>query len=177
MRSRLAVRAKREVEASLKKKGFRQDERDHHWFFYWTDAVSGSPTADRKAAIVEEFRDGAFILIATESAAEGVNLQFCSLVVNYDLSWNPQRIEQRISRCHRYGQKHDVVVVNFLNKRNAADQRVYALLKDKFKLFEGVFGSSDEVLGALKSGVDLEKRIASVYQTCRTTSETEAAFN
>jgi adenine-specific DNA-methyltransferase len=142
-----------------------------------TDAISGSPTADRKAAIVEEFRDRATILIATESAAEGVNLQFCSLVVNYDLPWNPQRIEQRIGRCHRYGQKHDVVVVNFLNKRNAADQRVYALLKDKFKLFEGVFGSSDEVLGALESGVDLEKRIAAVYQTCRTTSEIESAFN
>lgn len=142
-----------------------------------TDAVSGSQTADRKAAIVEEFRDRATILIATESAAEGVNLQFCSLVVNYDLPWNPQRIEQRIGRCHRYGQKHDVVVVNFLNKSNAADQRVYAILKDKFKLFEGVFGSSDEVLGALESGVDLEKRIAAIYQNCRTAPEIEHAFN
>ena len=142
-----------------------------------TDAVSGSQTADRKAAIVEEFRDRATILIATESAAEGVNLQFCSLVVNYDLPWNPQRIEQRIGRCHRYGQKHDVVVVNFLNKSNAADQRVYAILKDKFKLFEGVFGSSDEVLGALESGVDLEKRIAAIYQNCRTASEIDHAFN
>jgi adenine-specific DNA-methyltransferase len=142
-----------------------------------TDAISGSQTADRKAAIVEEFRDRATILIATESAAEGVNLQFCSLVVNYDLPWNPQRIEQRIGRCHRYGQKHDVVVVNFLNKSNAADQRVYAILKDKFKLFEGVFGSSDEVLGALESGVDLEKRIAAIYQNCRTAPEIEHAFN
>ncbi len=68
------------------------------------------------------------------------------------------------------------MVVNFVNKRNAADQRVYALLKDKFKLFEGVFGASDEVLGALESGVDLEKRIAALYQTCRTTSEIDAAF-
>lgn len=142
-----------------------------------TDAISGSLTADRKAAIVEEFRDRATILIATESAAEGVNLQFCSLVVNYDLPWNPQRIEQRIGRCHRYGQKHDVVVVNFLNKSNAADQRVYAILKDKFKLFEGVFGSSDEVLGVLESGVDLEKRIAAIYQNCRTAPEIELAFN
>ncbi|MBV9500442.1 MAG: DEAD/DEAH box helicase [Acidobacteriaceae bacterium] len=141
-----------------------------------TNAVSGSPTADRKAAIVEEFRDRATILIATESAAEGVNLQFCSLVVNYDLPWNPQRIEQRIGRCHRYGQKHDVVVVNFVNQRNAADQRVYALLKDKFRLFEGVFGASDEVLGALESGVDLEKRIAAEYQTCRSPEEIERAF-
>ncbi len=141
-----------------------------------TNAISGSPTADKKAAIVEEFRDRATILIATESAAEGVNLQFCSLLVNYDLPWNPQRIEQRIGRCHRYGQKHDVVVVNFVNQRNAADQRVYALLKDKFRLFEGVFGTSDEVLGALESGVDLEKRIASVFQTCRTPEEIENAF-
>jgi superfamily II DNA or RNA helicase len=141
-----------------------------------TNAISGSPTADRKAAVVEEFRERATILIATESAAEGVNLQFCSLVVNYDLPWNPRRIEQRIGRCHRYGQKHDVVVVNFVNQRNAADQRVYALLKDKFRLFEGVFGASDEVLGALESGVDLEKRIAAVYQTCRSPEEIERAF-
>ena len=63
-------------------------------------------------------------MIATEAGAEGINLQFCSLVINYDLPWNPQRIEQRIGRCHRYGQKHDVVVINFLNERNAADQRV-----------------------------------------------------
>ncbi|MDQ2842170.1 MAG: DEAD/DEAH box helicase, partial [Acidobacteriota bacterium] len=142
-----------------------------------TNAASGSPSADKKAAIVEEFRDRATILIATESAAEGVNLQFCSLLVNYDLPWNPQRIEQRIGRCHRYGQKHDVVVVNFVNQRNAADQRVYALLKDKFRLFEGVFGASDEVLGALESGVDLEKRIAAVYQTCRSPEEIERAFS
>ena len=57
-------------------------------------------------------------MIATEAAAEGINLQFCSLLVNYDLPWNPQRIEQRIGRCHRYGQKHDVVVVNLVNWLN-----------------------------------------------------------
>lgn len=142
-----------------------------------TSAVSGSKSADMKAALVEEFRHRASLLIATESAAEGINLQFCALVVNYDLPWNPQRIEQRIGRCHRYGQQHDVVVVNFLNKRNAADQRVYELLSEKFKLFAGVFGASDEVLGALESGVDLEKRIAQVYQTCRTTEEIQAAFD
>jgi len=69
------------------------------------EVVTGSRPVDIKAAIVEQFRDRATILIATEAAAEGVNLQFCSLVVNYDLPWNPQRIEQRIGRCHRYGQK------------------------------------------------------------------------
>ncbi len=107
-----------------------------------SSAISGSRTADKRAAIVDFFKDEAEIMIATESAAEGVNFQFCSLVVNYDLPWNPQRIEQRIGRCHRYGQKHDVVVVNFLNRRNAADRRVYELLDDKFSLFSGVFGVS-----------------------------------
>lgn len=142
-----------------------------------SDKLSGSKTADMKAAIVEHFRDTATILIATESAAEGVNLQFCSLVVNFDLPWNPQRVEQRIGRCHRYGQKFDVVVVNFLNKRNAADQRVYQLLAEKFKLFDGVFGASDEVLGVIENGVDIEKRIAGVYQTCRTADEIQQAFD
>jgi superfamily II DNA or RNA helicase len=142
-----------------------------------TDRLSGSRAVDMKAAIVEHFRDEATILVATEAAAEGVNLQFCSLVVNFDLPWNPQRIEQRIGRCHRYGQKHDVVVVNFLNRRNEADKRVYELLSEKFRLFDGVFGASDEVLGALESGVDIERRIADVYQTCRTNAEIQAAFD
>jgi adenine-specific DNA-methyltransferase len=136
----------------------------------------GSRPVDMKAAIVEHFRDHAAILIATEAAAEGINLQFCSLVVNFDLPWNPQRIEQRIGRCHRYGQKHDVVVVNFLNRRNEADQRVFQLLSEKFRLFDGVFGASDEVLGALESGVDIERRIAAVYQQCRTPEESSCCF-
>ena len=148
------------------------------WFVRRRGSATSSPSADMKAALVEEFAsDRATILLATESAAEGVNLQFCSLVVNYDLPWNPQRIEQRIGRCHRYGQKHDVVVVNFLNKRNAADQRVYELLNEKFRLFDGVFGASDEVLGALESGVDVERAIARVYQTCRSTQDIDAAFD
>ena len=142
-----------------------------------TDRVTGSPSADMRAALVENFRDDAAILIATEAAAEGINLQFCNLVVNYDLPWNPQRIEQRIGRCHRYGQKFDVVVVNFLNKNNAADQRVYELLDEKFRLFNGVFGASDEVLGAVESGVDFEKRIAAIYQKCRTPEQIQFEFD
>ncbi len=141
------------------------------------ESLSGSKPVDLKAAIVEEFRERASILIATEAAAEGVNLQFCSLVVNYDLPWNPQRIEQRIGRCHRYGQKHDVVVLNFINTRNEADRRVYDLLSQKFHLFSGVFGASDEVLGTIESGVDIERRIAEVYQTCRDDGAIKAAFD
>ena len=142
-----------------------------------TDRVTGSRTADMRSALVDYFRDQGRIIIATEAGAEGINLQFCSLVVNYDLPWNPQRIEQRIGRCHRYGQKHDVVVVNFLNRKNAADKRVFELLAEKFKLFEGVFGASDEVLGAIEAGVDFEKRIAAIYQHCRMQEEIQAAFD
>lgn len=142
-----------------------------------TAKITGSPTADRRAAIVDYFRNEATIMIATEAAAEGINLQFCSLIVNYDMPWNPQRIEQRIGRCHRYGQKFDVVVINFLNKGNAADVRVYELLDQKFQLFNGVFGASDEVLGSIGSGVDFEKRIAQIYNECRTTVEIEQAFD
>jgi superfamily II DNA or RNA helicase len=142
-----------------------------------TDRVTGSPSADMRAALVDHFREDASILIATEATAEGINLQFCNLVVNYDLPWNPQRIEQRIGRCHRYGQKCDVVVVNFVNRKNAADRRVYELLDEKLKLFSGVFGASDEVLGAIESGLDFEKRIASIYQKCRTPEQIEREFD
>lgn len=142
-----------------------------------TDRITGSKSSDLRAALVDYFRDEATIMIATEAAAEGINLQFCSLVVNYDLPWNPQRIEQRIGRCHRYGQKFDVVVVNFLNKNNAADQRVYQLLREKFKLFDGIFGASDEVLGNIESGAGFEKRIAQIYQYCRTPEEIQSLFD
>lgn len=142
-----------------------------------TDKITGSKTADMRAAIVDYFKNEAEIMIATEAGAEGINLQFCSLVINYDLPWNPQRIEQRIGRCHRYGQKYDVVVINFVNRKNAADQRVYELLDQKFNLFKGVFGASDEVLGSIESGVDFEKRIASIYQSCRSEDEINTAFD
>ena len=141
-----------------------------------TGRASGSRAVDVRTALIEHFRDEASILLATEAAAEGINLQFCSLVINYDLPWNPQRIEQRIGRCHRYGQKHDVVVINFLNERNEADRRVLELLGEKFSLFSGVFGASDEVLGSIESGVDFEKRILAIYQQCRTPEEIDTAF-
>jgi len=141
-----------------------------------SDRVTGSRDVDIRAALVDEFRTNADVMIATEAAAEGINLQFCSVVVNYDLPWNPQRVEQRIGRCHRYGQRNDVVVVNFLNQANAADQRVFELLSEKFRLFEGVFGASDEVLGVIESGVDIERRIGDILQRCRTVEEIDRDF-
>ena len=145
-----------------------------------SDRITGSPQVDRRTALIDHFRrtdgKGADIMIATEAGAEGINLQFCALIINYDLPWNPQRIEQRIGRCHRYGQRFDVVVINFLNTRNQADQRVLELLTEKFSLFSGVFGASDEVLGRIESGIDFERRILQIYETCRHPEDIEAAF-
>ncbi|MBL8167864.1 MAG: DEAD/DEAH box helicase family protein, partial [Acidobacteria bacterium] len=93
--------------------GSNTDERSKQIYNAWqkrhqgTDRATGSRTADMRSALVDYFREEGRIMIATEAGAEGINLQFCALVVNYDLPWNPQRIEQRIGRCHRYGQKHD----------------------------------------------------------------------
>lgn len=163
--------------------GSNNDEKSRQIYNEWiakyqnTDRVTGSRTADMRSALVDYFRETGQIMIATEAGAEGINLQFCSLVVNYDLPWNPQRVEQRIGRCHRYGQKYDVVVVNFLNNENAADQRVYELLDQKFQLFAGVFGASDEVLGVVESGVAFETRIAEIYQNCRTPEEINESFD
>ena len=126
--------------------------------------------------LVKTWKNHADIIIATEAASEGLNMQFCSLIINYDLPWNPQRIEQRIGRCHRYGQKNDVVVINFLVKDNVADKRVYEILRYKFKLFDGVFGTSDSVLGSIDS-LDFEKRVTDIYSRCRTREEINLAFD
>jgi superfamily II DNA or RNA helicase len=143
-----------------------------------TDKISGSKSADMKAAIVEAFKsDEKSILIATESGAEGINLQFCSLLVNFDLPWNPQRVEQRIGRCHRYGQKIDVTVVNLLNRKNQAEARIYQLLDEKFRLFSGVFGSSDEILGTIEKGVDFEKKVLEIVQSARDDEQVQFEFD
>lgn len=147
------------------------------WIVENPGQISGSKSADMRAALVDYFKNTADIMIATEAAAEGINLQFCNLVINYDLPWNPQRIEQRIGRCHRYGQKCDVIVVNFVNKSNAADQRVYELLQSKFMIFESVFGATDEVLGQLdESGIGFERRVMQIIQECRRPEEIQQAF-
>src|SRR5262249_23905885 len=114
----------------------------------WSGRISllsgDAGTPEERPAPGEGVPGRAQILLSTEAGAEGLNLQFCNLVVNYDLPWNPQRIEQRIGRCHRYGQERDELVLNFLNRQNAADARLYELLERKLHLFDGVFGASDE---------------------------------
>jgi len=140
------------------------------------DVITGIAAADRRKALVDYFRDHGTIMIATEAAAEGINLQFCSMLVNYDLPWNPQRVEQRIGRVHRFGQKFDVVVANFANKGNAAEARILELLANKFHLFKGVFGASDEVLGSIEDGFDFEKKINHILSDSRSDADIDRAF-
>jgi len=139
--------------------------------------VNHGRSVEYKHAIVDYFKNNAKILIVTDAGSEGLNLQFCNTIINYDLPWNPQKIEQRIGRCHRYGQLHDVVAVNLLNTGNEADKRVYEILSRKFELFEGVFGASDIALGALESGVSFEKRILDIYQSCDSSIDFKKAFD
>ena len=134
-------------------------------------------SVEYKHAIVDYFRENAKMLICTDAGSEGLNLQFCNTVINYDLPWNPMKIEQRIGRCHRYGQQNDVVAINLLNTQNEADKRVYEILSKKFELFEGMFGASDIALGALESGTSFEKMVLDIYQKCNTTAEFRKEFN
>lgn len=147
----------------------------------WQAKNYGNPNYGRsveyKHAIVDYFHENAKILICTDAGSEGLNLQFCNTVINYDLPWNPMKIEQRIGRCHRYGQQNDVVAINLLNTQNEADKRVYEILSEKFKLFEGVFGASDIAIGTLESGTGFETMVLNIYQQCNTDAEFEKEFN
>lgn len=137
-----------------------------------------------RLALVHEFRTRSRIFISTEAGAKGLNLQFCDTIVNYDLPWNPQRIEQRIGRCHRYGQEHDVTVINFLAADNEAQRLTFDILSRKLDLFGKVLDASDAVLhepttetpeilaGAV--GSDFEGRLRRIYERARTVGEIEA---
>jgi len=121
---------------------------------------SGSKSADMKAAIVEAFKSPEkTILIATESGAEGINLQFCSLVINFDLPWNPQRIEQRIGRCHRYGQKIDVAI-----ERGIDFERTVLEILQRCRTDDDIKREFDELTESLKGRID--GRIARTPSPC-----------
>jgi adenine-specific DNA-methyltransferase len=142
-----------------------------------------SPDVAIRLALVHEFRVRSRILISTEAGAKGLNLQFCDTVVNYDLPWNPQRIEQRIGRCHRYAQHRDVTVINFLAQDNEAQRLTFEILSQKLDLFGLVLGATDEVLhrpGAIAAeslasamGNDFETQLRRIYERARTIDEVE----
>ena len=110
----------------------------------------GSMSASERAATIAAFKSGeAPIMISTDAGAEGQNLQFCNCVLNYDLPWNPMRIEQRIGRVDRLTQPRDEVFVANLYARGTIDESVYRLLAEKLRMFELLFGQVTTILGEL----------------------------
>jgi superfamily II DNA or RNA helicase len=130
-----------------------------------------------RGALIHEFKTRTKILIATEAGAKGLNLQFCNCLVNYDLPWNPQRIEQRIGRVHRYGQQHDVIIINFINLSNEAEARVYELLEQKLQVFSDTLGASDTIINKPEIALNLEVRINEMLDRCRTPAQIQEEFD
>ena len=157
----------------------------------WREEVGATLPPDRRPgpsvairlALVHEFETASTLMIASEAGAKGLNLQVCDTVVNYDLPWNPQRIEQRIGRCHRYGQKRDVTVINFLATDNEAQRLTFEILSTKLDLFGKVFDASDVVLQTPRSdasealasalGTDFENQLRRIWDRARSVREVE----
>ena len=136
-----------------------------------------------RLALVHEFATRSSVMIATEAGAKGLNLQFCDTIVNYDLPWNPQRIEQRIGRCHRYGQRRDVTVINFLAEDNQAQALTFDILSNKLDLFGKVLDMSDVVLQTPRSdssaaltsalGPNFEAQVRRIWERARSIDDVE----
>ena len=146
--------------------------------------LRASPTVAVRLALVHEFQTRSTVMIATEAGAKGLNLQFCDTIVNYDLPWNPQRIEQRIGRCHRYGQQRDVNVFNFLAEDNEAQQLTFDILSNKLDLFGKVLNMTDEVLQTPRSdssealtsalGANFEAEVRRIWERARSIDDVVA---
>jgi SNF2 family DNA or RNA helicase len=125
-------------------------------------AYHGSLTRAEKEAAIAKFRAETPILLSTESAGEGRNLQFCHVMVNFDLPWNPMQIEQRLGRLHRVGQEHDVTLTN-LACRGTIEQRIMHVLEAKINLFELVVGELDMILGRVDDDFDFENEVFDAF--------------
>lgn len=137
----------------------------------WLMDKGHSVLTSRSSNYIEQFRQSqAAILIATDTAAKGLDLEFCSVVINYDLLYNAIEIEQRINRCHRQGQASDVTVVNLLSKENISDVRILELINKRTLQFDGIFGMSDEIVGNFDVSID------EVLLQARKPSEIQQAF-
>ena len=146
--------------------------------------LRASLAAAVRLALVHEFKTRSTVMIATEAGAKGLNLQFCDTLVNYDLPWNPQRIEQRIGRCHRYGQRRDVTVINFLAEDNEAQALTFDILSNKLDLFGKVLDMTDVVLQTPRSdssaaltsalGPNFEAQVRRIWERARSIDDVEA---
>ncbi len=140
-----------------------------------TAVFHGALSLREKEAAIEQFRERARVLVSTEAGGEGRNLQFCHLLVNYDLPWNPMRIEQRIGRLHRLGQTHDVHVFNF-TARNTVEAYVLQIVHEKINMFRTVIGDLDMVLGPYAEAGSFEDEVFRIWAAARGERDLEREF-
>jgi len=142
---------------------------------YRVTSMDGSMGLEERVERERVFRDEAQVLVATEAAGEGINLQFCAVMVNYDLPWNPTRLEQRMGRIHRYGQRYEVHIYNLV-AQGTREGEVLRLLLDKLEAMRQELGSERvyDVVGELLSGVSLEELILDHLTGRRTLEEIRA---
>jgi SNF2 family DNA or RNA helicase len=136
----------------------------------------GSLSAAQKQAAIESFRDGRQVLLASGTGGEGHNLQFCHMMINYDLPWNPMEIEQRIGRIHRIGQEKDVQVYNFCAAGSIEDH-ILEILDRKINMFELVVGEIDMILGRLQGEEEFSDMVYDIWVQHADEAERQKAFN
>ncbi len=143
-----------------------------------TLAFDGHLTASNKERVKFEFRNRPQyrVMVCTESGGEGINLQFCNTMINYDLPWNPMRLEQRIGRIHRLGQTRDVYIYN-LSTKDTIEEHLLRLLTEKVKMFEMVIGESERVIGKLSKGKSFEGRIMELLLKASSQEELNQGFS
>jgi SNF2 family DNA or RNA helicase len=137
---------------------------------------SGELSRAEKDAAVARFRDEVDVLLSTGVGGEGRNLQFANTVVNFDLPWNPMRLEQRIGRVHRIGQTEDVFVFNFC-QRGTIEEQLLRVLHDKVNMFELVVGEMGAILGSLDDSRDFADLLLELWASARRDNRVEQAFD
>ena len=136
---------------------------------------SGELSRAEKDAAIAHFRDHARVLLSTGAGGEGRNLQFADTIVNFDLPWNPMRIEQRVGRVHRIGQDHDVFVFNYCQE-GTVEEQILRVLHDKINMFELVVGEMDAILGTLDDARDFAEIVMDLWISGRESGEVEQSF-
>ena len=136
---------------------------------------SGEQSLQEKQMAVDLFRHEVPVLLCSDSGGEGHNLQFASTLINFDLPWNPMRIEQRVGRVHRIGQTREVFIFN-LCTAGSLEQRVLRVLNDKIRMFELVVGEVGSILGNLEQGEEFESLVLNLWLKSRTPADMDAAF-
>jgi SNF2 family DNA or RNA helicase len=137
---------------------------------------SGDLSKAEKDAAIARFRDEADVLLSTGSGGEGRNLQFADTVINFDLPWNPMRLEQRVGRVHRIGQERDVFIFNFCQARTI-EEHLLRVLHDKVNMFELVVGEMDAILGSLDDTRDFAELVMDLWISGRQSGGVEQAFD